>query len=56
MFGSRKPVDKIYGIIGLGRFGTALARSLADAGKEILVIDYDEERFGKSEILQKMHL
>lgn len=37
-------MDKIYGIIGLGRFGTALARSLADAGKEILVIDYDEER------------
>lgn len=44
MFGSKKPVDKIYGIIGLGRFGTALAKSLADAEKEILVIDYDEER------------
>lgn len=44
LFGSRKPVDKSYGIIGLGRFGTALALSLADAGKEILVIDYDEER------------
>lgn len=44
LFGSKKPVDKSYGIIGLGRFGTALALSLADAGKEILVIDYDEER------------
>lgn len=37
-------MDKSYGIIGLGRFGTALALSLAESGKEILIIDYDEER------------
>lgn len=31
-----------FGIIGLGRFGFALAKTLADAGKEILVLDKDE--------------
>ena len=25
-----------YGIIGLGRFGTALAKSLATAGKDVM--------------------
>lgn len=45
MFGKRKMEDaKSYGIIGLGRFGTALARTLAEAGKEILVLDQDEEK------------
>ena len=45
MFGKRKMEDaKSYGIIGLGRFGTALARTLAEAGKEILVRDQDEEK------------
>lgn len=33
-----------YGIVGLGRFGTALALELANRGREILVIDADEER------------
>ena len=33
-----------YGIIGLGRFGTALAIELANHGREIMVIDADEER------------
>ncbi len=32
-----------YGIIGMGRFG-ALACTLAEAGKEILVLDQDEEK------------
>ncbi len=31
-----------FGIIGLGRFGFALAKTLADAGKEVLVIDNSE--------------
>lgn len=31
-----------YGVIGLGRFGFALAKTLADAGKEVLVIDNSE--------------
>ncbi len=33
-----------FGIIGLGRFGNALTRTLADAGKEILAIDTMESR------------
>ncbi len=33
-----------YGIIGLGRFGFALAQELAEAGEEIMVLDRDEER------------
>lgn len=33
-----------YGIIGLGRFGSALAMELVNMGKEILVIDWDEEK------------
>ena len=33
-----------YGIIGLGRFGMALAASLSDAGCEILALDKDEEK------------
>ena len=35
--------DKMYGIIGLGRFGKALALQLAESGKEILVLDADED-------------
>lgn len=38
----RKKVSESFGIIGLGRFGTALAISLAEAGKEIIVVDKDE--------------
>lgn len=33
-----------YGIIGLGRFGFALATSLAEAGKEVMVIDNTESK------------
>ncbi len=33
-----------YGIIGLGRFGTALAVSLAEAGCDILVLDKNEDK------------
>ncbi len=34
----------IYGIVGLGRFGTALAHELYEAGAEIIVVDRDEEK------------
>ncbi len=34
----------VYGVIGLGRFGTALAMVLAEAGKEVIVIDKDESK------------
>ncbi len=44
MFKKRKNDDKTYGIIGLGRFGYALAMELAAAGAEIMVLDRDEEK------------
>ena len=33
-----------FGIIGLGRFGMALAVTLANAGKEVIVIDKDDAK------------
>lgn len=33
-----------FGIIGLGRFGLALAKNLADSGAEVMVIDSDEAK------------
>ncbi len=33
-----------FGVIGLGRFGTALAITLAEAGNEVIVIDKDESK------------
>ena len=39
-----KQKNMSYGIIGLGRFGSALAYKLYDLGADILVIDKDEER------------
>ena len=33
-----------YGVIGLGRFGTALVKTLAEAGKEVIAIDKDEQK------------
>lgn len=39
-----KKDSSTYGIIGLGRFGTSLAKSLADAGQEIVVIDQIESK------------
>ncbi|WP_230398933.1 potassium channel family protein [Novisyntrophococcus fermenticellae] len=33
-----------FGVIGLGRFGTALAKSLAESGKEVIVIDCNEDK------------
>ncbi len=34
----------MYGIVGLGRFGMALAKELASAGADLIVIDRDEEK------------
>lgn len=33
-----------YGVIGLGRFGFALATALAESGKEVLVVDNTESK------------
>lgn len=44
MFNKKKSDKNTYGIVGLGRFGTALALELAAAGAEIIVLDRDEEK------------
>lgn len=45
MFKKKNKTDKnIYGILGLGRFGYALAMELAAAGAELIVLDRDEEK------------
>lgn len=47
----RKKTDEMsYGIIGLGRFGSALASHLAEAGKEIMVLDGSEEKVRKMRV------
>ena len=40
----KKNQDIAYGIIVLGRFGSALARTLAEAGQEVIVLDKDEDK------------
>ena len=44
MFGKPKTEKLSYGIVGLGRFGAALATELASADADLLVIDHDEEK------------
>ncbi len=44
MFNKNKKEKNIYGIIGIGRFGYALATELAAAGADIIVMDRDEEK------------
>ncbi|MGI6029275.1 MAG: potassium channel family protein [Candidatus Heteroscillospira sp.] len=38
----KKQDGEIFGVIGLGRFGSALAVSLAEAGLEVVAVDRDE--------------
>lgn len=40
--------ETLYGIIGLGRFGMALARSLADAGRDVLVVDREQSKINQA--------
>lgn len=44
MFSKNKPIKTTYGIVGLGRFGSALTAKLSEFGAELMVIDRDEER------------
>ena len=44
MFHHSKSGKISYGIVGVGRFGSALARELAAAGSDIVVIDSDEDK------------
>lgn len=43
-FFSKKKQGETFGIIGLGRFGTALAQRLSELGAEVLVIDSNENK------------
>ncbi|MDD6984553.1 MAG: TrkA family potassium uptake protein [Eubacteriales bacterium] len=43
----KKNSSELYAVIGLGRFGMALARELAAKGKSLLVIDYDREKINE---------
>ena len=38
-----KKDDKLYAVLGLGRFGFALAEELAKKGKDVLAVDRDRE-------------
>lgn len=42
-----KKQKKVYGIIGLGRFGFALAQRLSQFGAEIMVVDKDESKINQ---------
>ncbi|MGN0504522.1 MAG: potassium channel family protein [Ruminococcus sp.] len=44
MFRKTKAEKNTYGIVGLGRFGQALAYELAQAGADLIVMDRDEEK------------
>ncbi len=44
MFKKKKNDQNTYGIIGLGRFGHALAVELANSGADLIVLDQDEEK------------
>lgn len=44
MFSKKHTVKTTYGIVGLGRFGTALARELASSGAELIVLDKNEDK------------
>ncbi len=37
-------VKKVFAVIGLGRFGGSIVKTLVEDGMEVLAIDYDEER------------
>ncbi len=44
MFKKSKNIANTYGIVGLGRFGMALAVELANAGADLIVMDRDEDK------------
>ncbi|MDD2959949.1 MAG: TrkA family potassium uptake protein [Lachnospiraceae bacterium] len=44
IFHKSKNEKMTYGIVGLGRFGYALAMELAASGAELIVLDQDEEK------------
>ena len=47
LFDKKKKQKLIYGIVGLGRFGMALAKELAQSGADLIVLDADEEKISE---------
>ena len=37
-----------YAVLGLGRYGMAVAEELANSGAEVLAVDIDEERVNEA--------
>ena len=37
-------MKKIYGVVGLGKFGFHVAKTLAEGGAEVIACDIDEDR------------
>ena len=44
MFDNKHGNKTTYGIVGLGRFGQALAKDLAESGAELIVLDSSEDK------------
>lgn len=44
MFGKTQNKGIVYGIVGIGRFGQALAEELTASGSELIVLDRDEDK------------
>ena len=44
MIMKKKDFSSSFGVIGLGRFGTALVKTLAESGKDVIAIDKDEQK------------
>ena len=44
MFGKAQEKKTLYGIVGVGRFGQALAEELERSGSELIVLDRDEDK------------
>lgn len=40
----RKNTETIYGVVGLGRFGFNLAKTLCESGQEVVVVDNDHQK------------
>lgn len=45
---AKKRGEELFGIIGLGRFGLALTQTLAELGKDILVVDNNEDKIRRA--------
>lgn len=48
---------KLFGVVGLGRFGFNVARTLAEGGAEVIACDIDEEKVKQiSELVHKAYI